>query len=103
MSKSQKSQDIQGTLTKTGYILVRVLTVSFISKLSKCGSSAVICEIMNDDGTMAKGIQLMNFAKKHKLKLGKIDDLIAYRLSRENLIKYKKSSTIPLKTSGASK
>ena len=32
---------------------------------------------MNDDGTMAKGKQLFNFAKKHKLKMGKIDDLIA--------------------------
>ena len=39
----------------------------------------------------------MNFAKKHKLKLGKIDDLIAYRLNRENLIKYKKTSTIKIK------
>ena len=33
---------------------------------------------MNDDGTMAKGKQLFNFAKKHKLKIGKIDDLISY-------------------------
>ena len=35
--------------------------------------------------------------KKHNLKLGKIDDLIAYRLNRENLIKYKKSSIIKIK------
>ena len=46
-----------------------------VSKLSNCGSSAVICEIMNDDGTMAKGKQLLSFTKKHKLKMGKIDDL----------------------------
>ena len=87
-------------ISKNGGVLVRAGHTEAsvdISKLSKCGSSAVICEIMNDDGTMAKGIQLMNFAKKHKLKLGKIDDLIAYRLSRENLIKYKKSSTIKIK------
>ena len=52
-------------------------------------SSAVICEIMNDDGTMAKGKQLVNFAKKHRLKIGKIEDLIAYRLNEEKLIKLK--------------
>ena len=52
---------------------------------------------MNDDGTMAKGIQLMNFATKHKLKLGRIDDLISYRLNREKLIKLKKSSIIKIK------
>ena len=68
-----------------------------IAKLSKCGSSAVICEIMNDDGSMAKGKQLFHFAKKHKLKIGKIDDLIAYRISREKLIKLKKISTIKIK------
>jgi len=51
---------------------------------------------MNDDGTMAKGRQLIDFAKKHKLKLGKIDDLIAYRLNKEKLIKIKKSSIISI-------
>jgi len=39
----------------------------------------------------------MNFAKKHNLKLGKIDDLIAYRLNQEKLIKYKKTSVIKIK------
>tara|TARA_B100000686_G_C16787166_1_gene976015 strand:- start:2934 stop:3533 length:600 start_codon:yes stop_codon:yes gene_type:complete len=52
---------------------------------------------MNDNGTMAKGIQLFKFAKKHKLKVGKIDDLISYRLNKEKLIKFKKSSTIKIK------
>jgi len=52
---------------------------------------------MNDDGSMAKGKQLLNFIKKHKLKMGKIDDLIAYRLNKEKLIKLKKSSTIQIK------
>ena len=42
---------------------------------------------MNDDGSMAKGQQLINFTKKHKLEIGKIDDLIAFRLNREKLIK----------------
>ena len=41
---------------------------------------------MNEDGTMAKGEDLITFAKKHKLSIGKIEDLIAYRLKKENLI-----------------
>ena len=87
-------------VSKNGGVLVRAGHTEAsvdVSKLSKSGSSAVICEIMNDDGTMAKGNQLFNFAKKHKLKIGKIDDLIAYRLSREKLIKLKKSSIIKIK------
>ena len=68
-----------------------------IAKLSKKKPAAVICEIMNEDGTMARGKQLMNFTKKHKLKMGKIDDLIAYRLNREKLVKLKKSSIIKIK------
>ena len=87
-------------VSKNGGVLVRAGHTEAsvdVSKLSNSGASAVICEIMNDDGTMAKGKQLLNFAKKHKLKLGKIDDLIAYRLSRENLIKFKKSTIIKIK------
>ena len=87
-------------VSKNGGVLVRAGHTEAsvdISRLSKCGSSAVICEIMNNDGSMAKGKQLMLFAKKHNLKLGKIDDLIAYRLNREKLIKFKKSSTIKIK------
>ena len=87
-------------VSKNGGVLVRAGHTEAsvdISKLAKCGSSAVICEIMNDDGTMAKGNQLVNFAKKHKLRLGKIDDLISYRLKSEKLIKIKKTSTIKIK------
>jgi 3,4-dihydroxy 2-butanone 4-phosphate synthase / GTP cyclohydrolase II len=82
-----------GVLVRAGHTEASV----DVSKLSKNGSSAVICEIMNDDGTMAKGKQLVNFAKRHKLKLGKIDDLIAYRLNQEKLIKLKKTSVIKIK------
>ncbi len=67
-----------------------------ISKLAKKNSSAVICEIMNEDGTMAKGEDLFNFAKKHKLSIGKIEDLISYRLKKEKFIKLKKTSDIIL-------
>ena len=52
---------------------------------------------MNEDGTMAKGQELFNFAHKHKLKIGKIEDLIAYRLKKEKLIRLKKQSFIDVK------
>ena len=68
-----------------------------ISKLAKKNNSAVICEIMNEDGTMARGKDLFNFAKKHKLKIGKIEDLIAYKLKKEKLIRLKKQSIIDVK------
>ena len=87
-------------ISKSGGVLVRAGHTEAsvdVSKLSKCGSAGVICEIMNDDGTMAKGQQLFNFTKRHKLKMGKIDDLIAYRLNREKLIKLKKTSVIKIK------
>ena len=86
-------------VAKNGGVLVRAGHTEAsvdISKFANCGSSAVICEIMNDDGTMAKGAQLLNFAKKHKLKIGKIDDLIAYRLNQENFIRLKKTSNIKI-------
>ena len=87
-------------VSKDGGVLVRAGHTEAsvdISRLSKNSPSAVICEIMNDNGTMAKGIQLVNFAKKHKLRLGKIDDLISYRLSKEKLINFKKSANISIK------
>ena len=87
-------------IAKDGGVLVRAGHTEAsvdISKLAKKNNSAVICEIMNEDGTMAKGQDLFNFAKKHKLKIGKIEDLIAYRLKKEKLIKLKKQSSIEVK------
>ena len=87
-------------IAKDGGVLVRAGHTEAsvdISKLSKKNNSAVICEIMNEDGTMAKGQDLFDFAKKHKLKIGKIEDLIAYRLKKEKLIRLKKQSHIEVK------
>ena len=73
-------------IAKDGGVLVRAGHTEAsvdISKLAKKNNSAVICEIMNEDGSMAKGQDLFNFAKKHKLKIGKIEDLIAKRLKKE--------------------
>ena len=87
-------------VAKDGGVLVRAGHTEAsvdISRFAKKNSSAVICEIMDDDGKMAKGEKLINFAKKHKLKIGRIDDLIAYRLKKEKLIKIKKNSIIKVK------
>jgi|TARA_A100001011_G_scaffold398928_1_gene505251 3,4-dihydroxy 2-butanone 4-phosphate synthase/GTP cyclohydrolase II len=87
-------------IAKDGGVLVRAGHTEAsvdISKLAKKNNSAVICEIMNENGTMAKGQDLFNFAKKHNLKIGKIEDLIAYRLKQEKLIKLKKEMDIKFK------
>ncbi len=87
-------------IAKDGGVLVRAGHTEAsvdISKLAKKNNSAVICEIMNEDGTMARGKDLFNFAKKHKLKIGKIEDLIAYKLKKEKLIRLKKQSIIDVK------
>jgi len=87
-------------IAKDGGVLVRAGHTEAsvdISKLAKKNNSAVICEIMNENGTMAKGHDLFNFAKKHNLKIAKIEDLIAYRLKKEKLIKLKKESYIKVK------
>ncbi len=62
-----------------------------ISKLSKLNPSAVICEVMNEDGRMARLDDLHKFAIKHKIKIASIEDLIAYRLRNEKFV-YKASS-----------
>ena len=87
-------------IAKDGGVLVRAGHTEAsvdISKMAKKNNSAVICEIMNEDGTMAKGQNLFNFAKKHNLKIGKIEDLISYRLKKEKLIRLKKISDIKIK------
>ncbi len=87
-------------IAKDGGVLVRAGHTEAsvdISKLAKKNNSAVICEIMNENGTMAKGQDLFDFAEKHKLKIGKIEDLIAYRLKKEKLIRLKKQSQIIVK------
>jgi len=57
-----------------------------ISKLSKLNPSSVICEVMNEDGRMARLNDLFKFSKKHKIKLASIEDLISYRLKYEKLV-----------------
>ena len=66
-----------GVLVRAGHTEAAV----DISRLAGLNPSGVICEIMNDDGSMARLEDLVGFARKHGLKIGTIRDLIAYRLS----------------------
>ncbi len=58
-----------------------------ISRLAGLNPSGVICEIMKDDGTMARLPDLVGFAQKHGLKIGTISDLIAYRRRHDHLVR----------------
>lgn len=71
-----------GTLIRAGHTEAAV----DISKLAGRKSAGVICEIMKDDGSMARLPDLLEFAKEHDLKVGTIADLIAYRHRTESLI-----------------
>ena len=71
-----------------------------ISKLADLNPSAVICEVMNEDGTMARHKDLIVFGKKHKLKIAKIEDLISYRLKNEILVKNLYNKKISIKNFG---
>ena len=89
-------------ISKDGGVLVRAGHTEAsvdISRLAKKNNSAVICEILNEDGSVAKGKDLIYFAKRHNLKIAKIEDLIAYRLKKEKLIKLKKITSIKFKHS----
>ncbi len=65
-----------------------------ISKLSNLNPSSVICEVMNEDGRMARLNDLFKFSKKHKINLASIEDLISYRLKYEKLITKINSKTV---------
>ncbi len=72
-----------GTLVRAGHTEASV----DIARKAGLNPSAVICEIMNDDGTMARLPDLISFAQQHNLKLGTIADLIAYRRLTEILVR----------------
>ena len=72
-----------GTLIRAGHTEAAV----DIARLAGLNPSGVICEIMNDDGTMARLPDLVAFAQHHNLKLGSIADLIAYRRRTEKLVR----------------
>lgn len=71
-----------GVLQRAGHTEAAVDLVT----LAGCRPIAVICEVMSNDGTMARLPELVRFAKKHKLKLASIEALIEYRRTREKLV-----------------
>ena len=66
-----------------------------LTTLSGCRPVAVICEIMSDDGSMARLPELRRFARKHKLKLGTIEALISHRRTREHLVEHVETVRLP--------
>jgi len=66
-----------------------------LARLAGLKSAAVICEIMNDDGTMARMPDLEKFAAEHDLKIATIADLVAYRLKNESFVHCVASAKLP--------
>jgi len=71
-----------------------------LARLAGLKPAGVICEIMKDDGTMARMPDLRIFAKEHGLKIVTIADLIKYRLSKESLVRRIATATLPTKYGG---
>ncbi|PZU58211.1 MAG: 3,4-dihydroxy-2-butanone-4-phosphate synthase [Sphingobium sp.] len=71
-----------GVLVRTGHTEAAV----DVARLAGLNPSGVICEIMNDDGTMARLDDLIPLAQRHRLKIGTIRDLIAYRRRHDHLV-----------------
>ena len=87
---------IGGVLERAGHTEASV----DISKLAKLNPSSVICEVMNEDGRMARFDDLLKFAKKHNLKIASIEDLISYRLKNEKFLFKISSKKIKIKKFG---
>ncbi len=66
-----------------------------LARIAGLSPSGVICEIMNEDGTMARVPELQEFAKKHRLRIVTIKDLIGYRMRRESLVRRVATATMP--------
>ncbi|TAE62501.1 MAG: 3,4-dihydroxy-2-butanone-4-phosphate synthase [Flavobacteriia bacterium] len=79
-----------GVLRRTGHTEAAI----DFARLAGYSSAGVICEIMNDDGTMARLPELVEVAKKFDLKLVSIEDLVAYRMQHDSLIKKKEDFEI---------
>ncbi len=82
-----------GTLIRAGHTEAAV----DIARLAGLTPAGVICEIMNDDGTMARLPELVAFAQRHNLKLGTIADLIGHRRRTEKLVKRVEQGFVPSK------
>jgi 3,4-dihydroxy 2-butanone 4-phosphate synthase/GTP cyclohydrolase II len=86
-----------GVLVRAGHTEASV----DISRLAGLNPSAVICEIMSENGEMARLPELIEFAKKHDLKIGQIADLIRYRRKHEKVVQRKATTKIDSVHGGA--
>ena len=88
---------------KKGGVLVRAGQTEGsvdLARLAGLKPAGVICEIMNDDGTMARLPELKKFAKLHDLKIISIADLVSYRMRKELLVRRAAETVIPIHDSG---
>ncbi|MEM1363824.1 MAG: 3,4-dihydroxy-2-butanone-4-phosphate synthase [Pseudomonadota bacterium] len=79
-----------GVLVRAGHTEAAV----DVARLAGLNPSGVICEVMKDDGTMARLPDLIAFAQRHNLKIGTISDLIAYRRRHDNLVRVETEQSI---------
>ena len=79
-----------GVLVRAGHTEAAV----DISRLAGLNPAGVICEVMNEDGTMARLPDLVAFGQRHGIKIGTISDLIAYRRRHDNLVKVVKEEVV---------
>jgi 3,4-dihydroxy 2-butanone 4-phosphate synthase/GTP cyclohydrolase II len=86
-----------GVLVRAGHTEAAV----DISRLAGLNPSGVICEIMNEDGSMARLPDLIAFAQRHGLKIGTISDLISYRRRHDNLVRVREEQQIESEFGGA--
>jgi 3,4-dihydroxy 2-butanone 4-phosphate synthase/GTP cyclohydrolase II len=85
-----------GVLVRTGHTEAAV----DVARLAGLNPSGVICEIMKDDGTMARLDDLIPFAQKHRLKIGTIRDLIAYRRRHDHMVERRAETSFTSKWGG---
>jgi 3,4-dihydroxy 2-butanone 4-phosphate synthase/GTP cyclohydrolase II len=85
-----------GVLVRTGHTEAAV----DIARLAGLYPAGVICEIMNDDGTMARLPDLVKFAQFHGLKIAKIADLIAYRRRRDRIVERRQETVLDSRYGG---
>ena len=85
-----------GVLVRTGHTEAAV----DVARLAGLNPSGVICEIMSEDGTMARMDELIGFARTHGLKIGTIRDLIAYRRAHDHLVEKRAELTFTSRYGG---
>ncbi|BBD99281.1 3,4-dihydroxy-2-butanone-4-phosphate synthase [Sphingobium amiense] len=85
-----------GVLVRTGHTEAAV----DVARLAGLNPSGVICEVMKDDGTMARLDDLIPFAQKHRMKIGTIRDLIAYRRRHDHMVERRAETSFTSKWGG---